>query len=172
MASPSVDVDLEAQSRDVPEAQPEISPDPPPTNIADPQLPTGADFQSQATNSKELHVPKTVGNSDPQRDENHGDPSDGLWAMYLTKAEKQDKEVTESWKGDTDGILVFVSLTTFILCVLVRLNPILKTGLFSTTFAAFIIESYKMLSPDSVERRTNKRGKSKVLIDKLTSEGK
>ncbi|KAH9031425.1 hypothetical protein EDB83DRAFT_1843985 [Lactarius deliciosus] len=130
MASPSVDVDLEAQSRDVPEAQPEISPDPPPTNIADPQLPTGADSQSQATNSKELHVPKTVGNSDLQRDENHGDPSDGLWAMYLTEAEKQDKEVTESWKGDTDGILVF-------------------TGLFSATVAAFIIESYKMLSPDS-----------------------
>ena len=42
-------------------------------------------------------------------DKNHGDPSDGLWSMYLTEAEKQDKEVTDSWKGDTDGILVFVS---------------------------------------------------------------
>ena len=31
--------------------------------------------------------------------------------MYLTEAEKQDKEVSESWKGDTDGILVFVSLS-------------------------------------------------------------
>ena len=29
--------------------------------------------------------------------------------MYLTEAEKQDKEVTDSWKGDTDGILVFIS---------------------------------------------------------------
>jgi hypothetical protein len=29
--------------------------------------------------------------------------------MYLTEAEKQDTEVSESWKGDTDGILVFVS---------------------------------------------------------------
>ena len=29
--------------------------------------------------------------------------------MYLTEAEKQDKGVIESWKGDTDGILVFVS---------------------------------------------------------------
>ena len=29
--------------------------------------------------------------------------------MYLTEAEKQDKDVIESWKGDTDGILVFVS---------------------------------------------------------------
>ncbi|KAF8269069.1 hypothetical protein EI94DRAFT_1575441, partial [Lactarius quietus] len=65
-------------------------------------------------------------------DENHGDCSDGLWSMYLTEAEKQDKEVAESWKGDTDGILVF-------------------TGLFSATVAAFIIESYQNLSPDSGE---------------------
>ncbi|KAI9457988.1 hypothetical protein BJY52DRAFT_447096 [Lactarius psammicola] len=50
--------------------------------------------------------------------------------MYLTEAEKQDNEVTESWKGDTEGILVF-------------------TGLFSATVAAFIIESYKLLSPNS-----------------------
>jgi hypothetical protein len=33
--------------------------------------------------------------------------------MYLTEAEKQDKDVIESWKGDTDGILVFVSLTPY-----------------------------------------------------------
>lgn len=37
--------------------------------------------------------------------------------MYLTEAEKQDKEVTESWKGDTDGILVFVRLTLHLLCI-------------------------------------------------------
>ncbi|KAH8981019.1 hypothetical protein EDB92DRAFT_1805449, partial [Lactarius akahatsu] len=53
-----------------------------------------------------------------------------LWSMYLTEAEKQDKEVTETWKGDTDRILVF-------------------TGLFSATVASFIIESYQNLSPDS-----------------------
>ena len=29
--------------------------------------------------------------------------------MYLAESEKRDKEVIESWKGDTDGILVFVS---------------------------------------------------------------
>ncbi|KAN0137385.1 hypothetical protein V8E53_004830, partial [Lactarius tabidus] len=49
--------------------------------------------------------------------------------MYLTEAEKQDKDVIENWKGDTDGILVF-------------------TGLFSATVAAFIIESYQSLSPN------------------------
>ncbi|KAH9056367.1 hypothetical protein EDB87DRAFT_1238862 [Lactarius vividus] len=129
MVSPSVD--LESQSSDATDAQSEISPDTLPINIADPQLPTSsADSQSQVTNAEELHAPKAVGNSDVQRDENHGDSSDGLWSMYLTEAEKQDQEVTESWKGDTDGILVF-------------------TGLFSATVAAFIIESYKTLSPDS-----------------------
>ncbi len=52
-------------------------------------------------------------------DENHGigDSSDGLWSMYLSEAEKEDKEVTENWKGDTDGILVFVSPATSILCM-------------------------------------------------------
>ncbi|KAH9071517.1 hypothetical protein EDB83DRAFT_2221031, partial [Lactarius deliciosus] len=62
--------------------------------------------------------------------ENYGDSSGRLWTMYLTEAEEQDKEITESWKGEAEGILVF-------------------TGLFSATVAAFIIESYKQLSPDS-----------------------
>ncbi|KAH9030921.1 hypothetical protein EDB85DRAFT_1866111, partial [Lactarius pseudohatsudake] len=53
-----------------------------------------------------------------------------LWSIYLTEAEKQDSGVTENWKGDTDGILVF-------------------TGLFSATVTGFIVESYKKLSPDS-----------------------
>ncbi|KAI9457961.1 hypothetical protein BJY52DRAFT_1373901, partial [Lactarius psammicola] len=52
------------------------------------------------------------------------------WSIYLTEAEKQDTEVLERWKGDANGILVF-------------------TGLFSATVAAFIIESYKLLSPNS-----------------------
>ena len=76
--------------------------------------------------------------------------------MYLTEAEKQDKEVSESWKGDTDGILVFVSLAPPHLCICClksksNLNHTLKTGLFSATVAAFIIESYQNLSPDSGE---------------------
>jgi hypothetical protein len=82
-------------------------------------------------------------------DENHGDSSDGLWSMYLTEAEKQDAEVTESWKGDTDGILVFVSPSPVPLVHIHRLKRMLKTGLFSATVAAFIIESYQNLSPDS-----------------------
>lgn len=41
--------------------------------------------------------------------ENYGDPSGKLWMMYLTEAEKEDREIAERWKGDTDSILVFVS---------------------------------------------------------------
>ncbi|KAH9164089.1 hypothetical protein EDB89DRAFT_2234088 [Lactarius sanguifluus] len=62
--------------------------------------------------------------------ENYGDSSGRLWMMYLSEAEKEDKEIIENWKVDTEGILVF-------------------TGLSSATVASFIVESYKQLSPDS-----------------------
>jgi hypothetical protein len=41
-------------------------------------------------------------------DGNYGDPSDKLFSVYLAQADKFDKEQSESWKGDTEGILVFV----------------------------------------------------------------
>ncbi|KAI0300852.1 hypothetical protein BC826DRAFT_905448, partial [Russula brevipes] len=59
----------------------------------------------------------------------HGDSSGALFSMYLSRAEKFDKERSESWQGNADGILVF-------------------TGLFSATVAGFIIEGYKSLKPD------------------------
>ncbi|KAI0268953.1 hypothetical protein BGY98DRAFT_324556 [Russula aff. rugulosa BPL654] len=79
-------------------------------------------------------VPETVtsaGVAHPNSDEgNYGDPSDKIFSVYLAQADKFDKEQSESWKGDTEGILVF-------------------TGLFSATVAAFLIESYKQLQPSS-----------------------
>jgi hypothetical protein len=82
-------------------------------------------------------------------DENHGDSSNGLWSLYLTEAEKQDKQLIDSWKGDTDGILVFVSPDLDHLVHNLPLKHTPKTGLFSATVAAFIIENYQNLSPDS-----------------------
>ena len=41
--------------------------------------------------------------------ENYGDPSGGMWSMYLAKAEKQDDQITRNWFEDTGGVLVFVS---------------------------------------------------------------
>ncbi|TDL27687.1 hypothetical protein BD410DRAFT_713455, partial [Rickenella mellea] len=53
-----------------------------------------------------------------------------MWSLYLAEAEKVDKALVERWTGDMDGILIFA-------------------GLFSASVTAFIIESYKKLSPDS-----------------------
>ncbi|KAI0260884.1 hypothetical protein BC834DRAFT_791982, partial [Gloeopeniophorella convolvens] len=53
-----------------------------------------------------------------------------IFAMYLEKAEKEDDKMTESWKGDADGILVF-------------------TGLFSATVATFIAMSLPNLTQNS-----------------------
>lgn len=36
------------------------------------------------------------------------DSSSALFALYLSHAEKHDRDQTDSWKADADGILVFV----------------------------------------------------------------
>ncbi|KAH9026178.1 hypothetical protein EDB85DRAFT_2291956 [Lactarius pseudohatsudake] len=59
-----------------------------------------------------------------------GDPSRQMWTLSLSQFEKHDREITDRWKSETDGVLVF-------------------TGLFSATVATFVIESYKRLSVDS-----------------------
>ena len=51
----------------------------------------------------------SAGVAHPNSDEgNYGDPSDKIFSVYLAQADKFDKEQSESWKGDTEGILVFV----------------------------------------------------------------
>ncbi|KAI9443503.1 hypothetical protein H4582DRAFT_1873334 [Lactarius indigo] len=62
--------------------------------------------------------------------ENYGDPSGKLWSLYLTEAKREDGEIAKNWIKDTGGVLIF-------------------SGLFSAIVAAFIIESYKRLSPQS-----------------------
>jgi len=42
------------------------------------------------------------------------DPSNKIWAVYVTEAWLQDKRLVESWKSDMDGILIFVSISTYI----------------------------------------------------------
>jgi hypothetical protein len=79
---------------------------------------------------------------------NYGDPSDGFWSLYLDLSDKMGDKVFESWKADAEGILIFVGLSPAHF-VFINLNRMSKTGLFSTVVAAFILESYKMLSPDS-----------------------
>ncbi|KAF8266272.1 hypothetical protein EI94DRAFT_1586334, partial [Lactarius quietus] len=64
----------------------------------------------------------------------YGDPSAKIWGLYLSLAEKFDKEHGDSWAGNIDGVLVFV-----------------RTGLFSATVATFIVASYPSLQPNSSE---------------------
>lgn len=41
---------------------------------------------------------------------NFSDGSGALFSMYLNMAEEEDNKMTESWKGDADGMLVFARL--------------------------------------------------------------
>ncbi|KAJ6572772.1 hypothetical protein DFH09DRAFT_1152661 [Mycena vulgaris] len=52
-----------------------------------------------------------------------------LWAVYIAEAERYDKSLVEGWKSDMEGLLIFA-------------------GLFSASLTAFIVESYKTLTPD------------------------
>ncbi|KAJ7486953.1 hypothetical protein FB451DRAFT_1554099 [Mycena latifolia] len=52
-----------------------------------------------------------------------------IWSVYISEAEKYDKALVESWKSDMEGMLIFA-------------------GLFSAILTAFLIESYKTLTPD------------------------
>jgi hypothetical protein len=36
--------------------------------------------------------------------------------MYLDRAIAEDKKMVESWKGDADGMLVFVRLSDYLPC--------------------------------------------------------
>jgi len=70
-----------------------------------------------------------------------------VWSKYLKNVDGYDKRLTDGWKDDANGVLVFVSLH---LPVSVSITvTIWETGLFSAIVASFIIESYKLLSPDS-----------------------
>ncbi|KAK6992921.1 hypothetical protein R3P38DRAFT_3288652 [Favolaschia claudopus] len=53
-----------------------------------------------------------------------------IWSVYVSEAEKYDKALVKSWKSDMDGLLIFA-------------------GLFSAILTAFLIESYKTLTPDT-----------------------
>ncbi|KAH9172721.1 hypothetical protein EDB89DRAFT_2069393 [Lactarius sanguifluus] len=66
----------------------------------------------------------------PAHDEARKDSENKMWSGYMEEADKHDTRVSDAWKDDANGVLVF-------------------TGLFSATVATFILESYKKLSPDS-----------------------
>ena len=54
------------------------------------------------------NVPSSVPSGEPQGESSYTDGSGALFSMYLDRAEEEDRRVAERWKGDADGILVFV----------------------------------------------------------------
>jgi Family of unknown function (DUF6535) len=74
------------------------------------------------------------------------DSANELWNMYLDEVRDDDQRISDAWKEDSNGILVFVSPN--LLTLFVSMTSF-KTGLFSATVGAFIIEFYKTLLPGS-----------------------
>jgi hypothetical protein len=71
-----------------------------------------------------------------------------MWSGYMNEAKNHDERVSDAWKDDANGVLVFVSPNSAILIVQRNDTPP-KTGLFSATVATFIVASYPMLSSNS-----------------------
>ena len=76
-----------------------------------------------------------------------------MWTEYMKEAEMYDNRDADAWKDDSDGILVFVRPTLPVSLFITMTSR--KTGLFSATVGAFIIEFYKKLSPDSGDQTVN-----------------
>ncbi|KAF8898937.1 hypothetical protein BD779DRAFT_1486317 [Infundibulicybe gibba] len=57
-------------------------------------------------------------------------PSAKIWSVYISEAEKQDIILVQTWRGDMNATLIFA-------------------GLFSASITAFLIESYRLLTPNS-----------------------
>ncbi|KAJ7445922.1 hypothetical protein FB451DRAFT_1292507 [Mycena latifolia] len=61
--------------------------------------------------------------------ESGDEPYAKIWSVYVSEAEKYDKALVDSWRGNMNGILIFA-------------------GLFSVILTVFIAESYKSLQTD------------------------
>jgi hypothetical protein len=75
-----------------------------------------------------------------------------MWSEYLEGVKKFDTDLTDAWKENSKGVLVFVSHKLLFPIFVTMTDG--KTGLFSATVASFIIDSYKKLSPDSGDETT------------------
>jgi len=67
--------------------------------------------------------------------------------MYMAEVKEHDERIADTWKEDATGLVVFVSPNLSTPAPVVMTAS--KTGLFAAVVAAFIIESYKKLSPDT-----------------------
>jgi len=80
-----------------------------------------------------------------------GDPTSKIWGLYLSQAEKFDREHSESWTANTEGVLVFVRHISCNEFVLFSPRGIHQTGLFSAVVAAFLVVSFPLLQPNPTD---------------------
>ncbi|KZV73031.1 hypothetical protein PENSPDRAFT_750502 [Peniophora sp. CONT] len=78
------------------------------------------------------------------------DPQDKFWSLFISDAEKHDRNRLERWKGDTDAILIF-------------------TGLFAATVATFVASSLPTLSPDSGDESVELLQKMLIVLSNQTA---
>ncbi|KAH9962307.1 hypothetical protein BGW80DRAFT_866899 [Lactifluus volemus] len=71
--------------------------------------------------------------------ETHEKSRNEMWSKYMVEAQEYAKDVSNAWKEDSEGVLLF-------------------TGLFSVIVGAFVIESLKRLSPDPGDDTVNLLG--------------
>ena len=77
----------------------------------------------------------------------HDDLENKMWTEYLDIVDGFDKRLTDRWKDDTKGVLVFVSShLRFPIFITMTTR---ETALFSSTVASFIIASFPQLSPNT-----------------------
>ena len=56
----------------------------------------------------ETVLPKPTDHANTENDE----ACSNLWSVYIQEAERYDKALVDSWKGDMDGILIFASFSS------------------------------------------------------------
>ena len=52
--------------------------------------------------------PRSVQNQESKEISDHVDGSGPIFSLYLKMAAEEDKKMTDNWKDDADGILIFV----------------------------------------------------------------
>lgn len=99
------------------------------------------------------YPPQPAHSQASQGESNFIDGSGPLFTMYAEMAGEEDKKMAESWKGDADGILIFVRL------IVPHANRVptrivLQTGLFSAAVATLTAVSMQDLQPNSQDTTT------------------
>lgn len=97
------------------------------------------------------------------------DSSPQIWSICLSHADKFDRALVETWKGDMDGILIFVGFHIHLLpsCLL---TDFLQSGLFSAVVTAFLIISYPNLQPDVPVISANLTAQVAILLAESTNQ--